>query len=98
MECLALSPAAFCSKAVGSRKKLLECKGRIRSRSGTRGREQSYIELTQGNVELYVAKNVTIGKAERDYTTGSLVYFVVSFNLQGPLANGITFESSQQES
>ena len=83
---------------VDSRKKLLECKGRIRSRSGIRGREHSYIELTQGNVELYVAKNVTIGKAERDYTTGSLVYFVVSFNLHGPLANGITFESSQQES
>ena len=85
--------------AVGSRKKLLECKGRIRSRSGTRGREQPYIELTQGNVELHVAKNanVDIGKAEIDYTTGSLVYFVVSFNLHGPVANGITFTPSQPE-
>ena len=83
--------------AVDSRKKLCECKGRIRSRSGTRGREQPYIELTQGNVELHVAKNVDveIGKAEIDYTPGSLVYFVVSFNLQGAVANGITFEPSQ---
>ena len=76
-----------------SRKKLLECKGRIRFRPGYRGKEQPFIELIQGNIELHVAKNV-LGKAESDYTTGSLVYFVVSFNLNGPVANGITFASS----
>ncbi len=78
---------------VESRKKLLECKGRIRvKQSSSRGKSQPYIELVQGNLELYVGKNADIGKVERDFTPGSLVYFVVSFNLQGPVANGITFD------
>lgn len=77
---------------VESRKKLLECKGRIRvKQSSSRGKSQPYIELVQGNLELYVGKNADIGKVERDFTPGALVYFVVSFNLQGPVANGITF-------
>lgn len=77
-----------------SRKKLLECKGRIRvkqSSSRSKYKSQSYIELLQGNLELYVGKNSDIGKGERDFTPGAMVYFVVSFNLQGPVANGIQF-------
>lgn len=77
---------------VVSRKKLLECKGRIRvKKSSSLGKSNLYIELVQGNLELYVGKNADIGKAEKDFTPGTLVYFVVSFNLQGPVANGITF-------
>ena len=79
-----------------SRKKLLECKGRIRveQSSGRRsGKIHPYIELVQGNLRLYVGKNADIGKEERDFTPGALVYFVVSFNLHGPVANGITFSS-----
>ncbi|XP_068747701.1 sterile alpha motif domain-containing protein 9-like [Montipora capricornis] len=77
---------------VDVRKKLLECKGRIRVKPSS-GREKShlYIELVQGNLELYVGKNADIGKVQRDFTPGTLVYFVVSFNLEGPVANGITF-------
>lgn len=75
-----------------SRKKLLECKGRIRQGpSSDRGKTYPYIELVQGKVGLYVGKNADIGKVDRDFTIGQLVYFVVSFNLQGPVANGITF-------
>ena len=76
------------------RKKLLECKGRIRvgPSSDRDKRLKTYIELIQGQVELYVAKNAGIGKVERDFTKGQLAYFVISFNLQGPVANGITFE------
>lgn len=77
---------------VDSRRKLLECKGRIRvKQSSGLGKSTLYIELVQGNLELYVGKNADIGKVERDFTPGALVYFVVSFNLQGPVANGITF-------
>ena len=78
---------------VDSRRKLLECKGRIRvKQSSSLGKQSTlYIELVQGNLELYVGKNADIGKVERDFTPGALVYFVVSFNLQGPVANGITF-------
>lgn len=79
---------------VGSRKKLQECKGRIRVRQPSgrvKSQLQPYIELLQGNLELYVGKHADIGKAEIDFTPGALVYFVVSFNLQGPVANGITF-------
>lgn len=80
---------------IDSRKKLLECKGRIRveQSSGRAGKIHPYIELMQGNLKLYVGKNANIGKAERDFTPGALVYFVVSFNLHGPVANGITFSS-----
>lgn len=77
---------------VDNRKKLLECKGRIRvGPSSDRGKTYPYIELLQAKVELYVGKNADIGKVDRDFTKGQLVYFVVSFNLQGPVANGITF-------
>lgn len=77
---------------VDNRKKLLECKGRIRVEpSSDRGKKYPYIELLQGKVVLYVGKNADIGKVERDFNKGQLVYFVVSFNLQGPVANGITF-------
>ena len=71
-----------------------ECKGRIRVRQPSgrvKSKLQPYIELLQGNLELYVGKHADIGKAEIDFTPGALVYFVVSFNLQGPVANGITF-------
>ena len=80
---------------IDSRRKLLECKGRIRveKSSGRFGKVHPYIELVQGNLHLYVGKNADIGKVERDFTPGSLVYFVVSFNLHGPVANGITFAS-----
>ena len=75
-----------------SRKKLLECKGRIRvKQSSSLGKSQPYIELLQGNLELYVGKNADIRKVDKDFTPGEMVYFVVSFNLQGPVANGITF-------
>lgn len=77
---------------VDNRKKLLECKGRIRlGPSSDRGKTYPYIELLQGKVDLYVGKNADIGKVDRDFTIGQLVYFVVSFNLHGPVANGITF-------
>lgn len=77
---------------VGSRKKLLECKGRIRVKQASgRVKSHPYIELLQGNLELYVGKHADIGKVEIDFTPGAMVYFVVSFNLQGPVANGITF-------
>ncbi|KAJ7391756.1 hypothetical protein OS493_016043 [Desmophyllum pertusum] len=77
---------------VDNRKKLLECKGRIRvGPSSDRGKTYPYIELLQAKVELYVGKNADIGKVDRDFTKGQLVYFVISFNLQGPVANGITF-------
>jgi len=46
-----------------------------------------------GNLQLYVGKNADIGKVERNFTSGALVFFVVSFNLHGPVANGITFSS-----
>lgn len=80
---------------IDSRRKLLECKGRIRveKSSGRNGKIHPCIELVQGNLNLYVGKNADIGKVERDFTPGALVYFVVSFNLHGPVANGITFAS-----
>ena len=84
---------------VDIRKKLLECKGRIRvGPSSDRGKTYPYIELIQGKVELYVAKNAGIGKVDRDFNQGQLAYFVISFNLQGPVANGITFEPQNPSS
>ena len=76
---------------VESRTKLKECKGRIRVKESSLGKSHLYIELVQGNLELYVGKNADIGKGQMDFSPGALVYFVVSFNLQGPVANGITF-------
>ena len=78
---------------VESRTTLKECKGRIREKESRGGKSHLYIELVQGNLELYVRKNADIGKGQMDFTPGALVYFVVSFNLQGPVANGITFSS-----
>lgn len=84
---------------VDIRKKLRECKGRIRvGPSSDRGKTYLYIELIQGKVELYVAKNAGIGKVEIDFNQGQLAYFVVSFNLQGPVANGITFKPQNPSS
>lgn len=81
---------------VENRKKLLECKGRIRvGPSSDRGKTYPYIELIEGKLELYVAKSAGIGKVDRDFTQGQLAYFVTSFNLQGPVANGITFEAQE---
>lgn len=75
-----------------SRKKLMECKGRIRMEPSTsKGKKYPYIELLQGKVALYVGKNAGVGKVDRNFDKGQLVYFVVSFNLHGPVANGITF-------
>ena len=75
------------------RKKLLECKGRIRKGpSSDRENPYTYIELIQGNVELYVAKSAGIGEIDRDFPQGQLAYFVTSFNLKGPVANGITLK------
>ena len=75
---------------IDSRGKLL-----VEQSSGRPGKIHPYIELVQGNLQLYVGKNADIGKAERDFAPGALVYFVVSFNLHGPVANGITFSSQK---
>lgn len=77
-----------------SREKLLECCGRIRSRSSGGRRSNLTVELMPGNIEIYVAESAEIGRADRNFVPGSLVYFVVSFNLLGPVANGITFDSA----
>lgn len=84
---------------VESRRKLLECKGRIRSGTPSdRGKSYPYIELVPGKVELYLPKNAGIGRVDRDFTAGQLVYFVTSFTLQGPVANGITYEPRNKKS
>ncbi|XP_031572563.1 sterile alpha motif domain-containing protein 9-like [Actinia tenebrosa] len=75
-----------------SRKKLLECCGRIRISPSSYGKKNYHIELLQSNIRLHVAKSAGIGEAGPDFTPNSQVYFVVSFNLLGPVANGITFE------
>lgn len=81
-----------------SRKRLLECCGRIRSRSSAGGKKTHLIvELMPGNIELYVAQSAGIGRADRNFIPGSLVYFVVSFNLLGPVANGITFQTAESK-
>jgi hypothetical protein len=82
-------------RKTNSRKKLLECCGRIRSRTSSSDKKTHLtIELLQGNVQLHVPKSAGIGGADRDFVPGSKVYFVVSFNLLGPVANGITVMSS----
>jgi hypothetical protein len=75
-------------------KNLLECCGRIRSRTSSDKKTHLTIELLQGNVQLHVPKSAGISGADRDFVPGSKVYFVVSFNLLGPVANGITFKPS----
>ena len=84
---------------VDIRKKLRECTGRIRGGpSSDREKTYPFIELIEGKVELYVGKNAGVGKVERGFNQGQLVYFVTSFNLQGPVANGITFERKNPSS
>ncbi|XP_031548673.1 sterile alpha motif domain-containing protein 9-like [Actinia tenebrosa] len=77
----------------GSRERLMECCGRIRSRSSGTNKTFLTVELMPG-IELYIAKSAGIGIADRHFVPGSMVYFVVSFNLRGPVANGINFKSS----
>lgn len=80
-----------------SRKKLLECCGRIRmGSSSSADKKNYYIELLQSNIKLHVAKSASIGEAGPDFTLNSKAYFVVSFNLIGPVANGITFKPLQE--
>ncbi|XP_015766118.1 PREDICTED: uncharacterized protein LOC107344948 [Acropora digitifera] len=84
---------------VDIRKKLCECTGRIRvPPSSDRGKTNPFIELIEGKVELSVGKNAGIGKVDRDFTQGQLAYFVTSFSLRGPVANGITFEPKNPSS
>ena len=74
----------------GSRNYLLECSGRIYTKKD-KGKEQPYIALTQGRINVHVPRNA-VGKAHVDYQVGRLVYFVIGFSLAGPLANGVSFE------
>lgn len=75
---------------VESRRKLMEYTSRLRVRVHG-NREVTTIELLQGDIELYVGKSADIGKPGKDFDKDAKVYFVVSFNLTGPIANGITF-------
>lgn len=79
---------------VESRQKLKECVGRVRVKVEGKS-EVTTVELLQGGVELHVKKNSGIGKPGKDFDKDTKVYFVVSFNLGGPVANGITFEPFQ---
>ncbi|CAB4032574.1 Hypothetical predicted protein, partial [Paramuricea clavata] len=77
---------------VESRRRLMECTGRLRVK--LRGnKEVATIELLEGGVELYVGKSAETGTPGRDFDKDAKVYFVVSFTLRGPVANGITFQS-----
>ena len=74
-----------------SRRKLKECTGRLRVKvEGTK--KVTKIELLEGDIELYVGKYAEIGTPGKDFDKDAKVYFVVSFNLIGPVANGITFK------
>ncbi|XP_046846970.1 uncharacterized protein LOC124440608 isoform X2 [Xenia sp. Carnegie-2017] len=73
-----------------SRRKLRECSGRLRVR--VEGMKKSTkIELLEGDIELYVGKYAEIGTVGKDFDKDAKVFFVVSFNLRGPVANGISF-------
>lgn len=75
---------------IESRRKLKECTGRLRVKvQGSR--EITTIELLVGDIELYVGKSADVGKPGKDFDKDAKVYFVVSFNLTGPVANGISF-------
>ena len=81
---------------VDSRRKLKECTGRLRVKvDGTK--KVTKIELLEGDVELFVGKNAEIGTLGKDFDKDAKVYFVVSFNLAGPVANGITFHPSVEQ-
>lgn len=77
---------------IESRRKLKECTGRLRVKF--RGNKKvTTIELLEGGIELYVGKSAETGTPGRDFDKDTKVYFVVSFTLNGPNANGITFKS-----
>lgn len=73
-----------------SRQKLRELKGRLKVRTDQRKRQKPYIELIQGQLEIFVGKNQEVGDPGRDFQEDQLVTFVVSFHLRGPVAHGIT--------
>jgi hypothetical protein len=81
---------------VDSRRKLKECTGRLRVKvEGTK--KVTKIELLEGDIELYVGKYAEIGIPGKDFDKDAKVYFVVSFNLVGPVANGITFRPTVEQ-
>ncbi len=81
---------------VDSRRKLKECTGRLRVKvEGTK--KVTKIELLEGDIELFVGKNAEIGTLGKDFDKDAKVYFVVSFNLAGPVANGITFHPAVEQ-
>ena len=81
---------------VASRRKLKECRGRLRVQvEGSK--KVTKIELLEGDIELYVGKYAEIGIPGKDFDKDAKVYFVVSFNLRGPVANGITFHPSVEQ-
>ena len=81
---------------VDSRRKLKECTGRLRVKvEGTK--KVTKIELLEGDIELFVGKSAEIGTLGKDFDKDAKVYFVVSFNLSGPVANGITFRATIEQ-
>ena len=81
---------------VDSRRKLKECRGRLRVQvEGSK--KVTKIEMLEGDMELYVGKYAEIGIPGKDFDKDAKVYFVVSFNLRGPVANGITFHPSVEQ-
>ena len=74
----------------GSRRKLLDCEGRIHV-IASRKKKLYNIELKQGNINLHVGNRVALGMPGKDFPNRSYVKFVVSFNLEGPVANGVKF-------
>jgi hypothetical protein len=81
---------------VESRRKLKECTGRLRVRD-ERNKKVTKIELLEGDIELYVGKYAEIGIPGKDFDKDAKVYFVVSFNLIGPVANGIIFHPTVEQ-
>jgi hypothetical protein len=79
---------------VESRHKLRECTGRLCVKF--RGNKKvTTIELLEGGIELYVGKSAGTGTPGRDFDKDAKVFFVVSFTLNGPNANGITFSPTK---
>lgn len=72
-----------------SRQQLRELKGRIKVRKHQKKRPKAYIELIQGQLEIFVGKNQELGDPGRDFQEDQLASFVVSFHLRGPVAHGI---------
>ena len=81
---------------VDSRRKLKECTGRLRVKVEG-AKKVTKIELLEGDIELFVGKNAEIGTLGKDFDKDTKVYFVVSFNLAGPVANGITFRPTIEQ-